>query len=352
MALGRGRRRLPPRPQRGPLLDRDRLVRRRRARARPGGLDLPAVPARARASCRAASTSGSPGPRSSGSCPTTAPGGTCRSRTGSRRPRFALPNGLAYECLEPLTAYRVTYADGDAMRLDMTFRAIHPPHEVGVVARRPRPPRPARAGDRRAVAGRRAGRDRLPRDARPHLVAPPREPPGRPSSPTATGRARTARRSTSSARRIRERGRQELLTGFTPARRRHAPGGRGDLRGRPRRPRPAGRGAAARERGGRPPARGRRRGREPHRPAQHAVVRLGLHGAVDAARRLGRARRAPGHLVAGAAPRATARRAPRSEQRGATARRAPRPSSPPPARPACAPARCARPAPGARRRGR
>jgi hypothetical protein len=47
--------------------------------------------------------------------------------------RFALPNGLAYECLEPLTAYRVTYADGDAMRLDMTFRAIHPPHEVGVV---------------------------------------------------------------------------------------------------------------------------------------------------------------------------------------------------------------------------
>jgi hypothetical protein len=52
---------------------------------------------------------------------------------GIEATRFALPNGLAYECLEPLSAYRVSYADGDAIRLDMTFRAIHPPHEVGVV---------------------------------------------------------------------------------------------------------------------------------------------------------------------------------------------------------------------------
>ena len=48
--------------------------------------------------------------------------------------RFALPTGLAYECLEPLTSYRVTYRDGDEIALDMTFAALHPPHAVGVVA--------------------------------------------------------------------------------------------------------------------------------------------------------------------------------------------------------------------------
>ena len=47
---------------------------------------------------------------------------------------FRLPNGLGYECLEPLTAYRVTYADGEELQLDLTFRAMHPPHGVGVVA--------------------------------------------------------------------------------------------------------------------------------------------------------------------------------------------------------------------------
>ena len=52
---------------------------------------------------------------------------------GIEATRFALPNGLSYECLEPLRAYRITYADGDAMRLDVTFRALHPPHRVGVV---------------------------------------------------------------------------------------------------------------------------------------------------------------------------------------------------------------------------
>lgn len=45
---------------------------------------------------------------------------------------FVLPNGLGYTCVEPLTEYRITYADGDAMRLDMTFRALHPPHAAGV----------------------------------------------------------------------------------------------------------------------------------------------------------------------------------------------------------------------------
>jgi hypothetical protein len=45
--------------------------------------------------------------------------------------RLALPTGLRYERLEPLTAYRVTYED-DGIALDMTFRALHPPHAVGV----------------------------------------------------------------------------------------------------------------------------------------------------------------------------------------------------------------------------
>ncbi len=48
--------------------------------------------------------------------------------------RMHLPNGLRYECLEPLSTYRIAYEDGDAIRLDMTFRALHPPHGVGVVA--------------------------------------------------------------------------------------------------------------------------------------------------------------------------------------------------------------------------
>lgn len=48
--------------------------------------------------------------------------------------RFRLPNGLGYECLEPLTSYRITYADGEALELDLTFCALHPAHAVGVVA--------------------------------------------------------------------------------------------------------------------------------------------------------------------------------------------------------------------------
>jgi hypothetical protein len=43
-----------------------------------------------------------------------------------------LPNGLSYQCLEPLTAYRISYEDGATISLEMTFRALHPPHEVGV----------------------------------------------------------------------------------------------------------------------------------------------------------------------------------------------------------------------------
>jgi hypothetical protein len=46
---------------------------------------------------------------------------------------FTLPNGLRYECVEPERRYRVTYADGDAIALELNFDAIHPPHPVGVV---------------------------------------------------------------------------------------------------------------------------------------------------------------------------------------------------------------------------
>ena len=47
---------------------------------------------------------------------------------------FTLPNGLCYACLEPERRYRVTYADGDAIALELNFDAIHPPHPVGVIA--------------------------------------------------------------------------------------------------------------------------------------------------------------------------------------------------------------------------
>ncbi len=46
---------------------------------------------------------------------------------------FTLPNGLSYECLQPLTEYRITYSDGDEMSLEMIFEALHPAHAVGVV---------------------------------------------------------------------------------------------------------------------------------------------------------------------------------------------------------------------------
>lgn len=47
---------------------------------------------------------------------------------------FTLPNGLRYQCLDPQRRYRVTYSDGEAIDLEMTFEALHPPHAVGVIA--------------------------------------------------------------------------------------------------------------------------------------------------------------------------------------------------------------------------
>jgi len=39
--------------------------------------------------------------------------------------------GLSYECVEPLRSYRLRYADGDALALDLTFDALIAPHSVG-----------------------------------------------------------------------------------------------------------------------------------------------------------------------------------------------------------------------------
>ena len=43
-----------------------------------------------------------------------------------------LLNGLEYDCVEPLTTYRVRYADADEIALDLTFEALHPPHGIGL----------------------------------------------------------------------------------------------------------------------------------------------------------------------------------------------------------------------------
>jgi hypothetical protein len=45
---------------------------------------------------------------------------------------LSLAQGLSYTCLEPLTRYRIEYEDGDALTLDLTFEALHEPHEHGV----------------------------------------------------------------------------------------------------------------------------------------------------------------------------------------------------------------------------
>lgn len=51
---------------------------------------------------------------------------------GQRLTDLALENGLRYRCLEPLTRYRVEYEDGDALKIDLEFEALHPPHPHGI----------------------------------------------------------------------------------------------------------------------------------------------------------------------------------------------------------------------------
>jgi len=47
---------------------------------------------------------------------------------------IALPNGIRYRCLEPLTKYSLRYDDpdgGDELHVDLTFTAVTPPHYLG-----------------------------------------------------------------------------------------------------------------------------------------------------------------------------------------------------------------------------
>jgi hypothetical protein len=43
----------------------------------------------------------------------------------------SLPGGLAYRRIEPATRFAMTYADGDAIRLDLEFEGVVPPHYLG-----------------------------------------------------------------------------------------------------------------------------------------------------------------------------------------------------------------------------
>jgi hypothetical protein len=47
---------------------------------------------------------------------------------------IALPNGIRYRCVEPLTRYELAYDDpdgGDEIHVDLTFTAVTPPHYLG-----------------------------------------------------------------------------------------------------------------------------------------------------------------------------------------------------------------------------
>lgn len=44
--------------------------------------------------------------------------------------RFALPNGLSFEVVEPLKLYKLTYDGIDETSFDLTFRALHEPFDI------------------------------------------------------------------------------------------------------------------------------------------------------------------------------------------------------------------------------
>ena len=46
--------------------------------------------------------------------------------------QLTLASGLSYECLEPLRCYRIRYADGDDLVLDLTFEGVIAPHAVSL----------------------------------------------------------------------------------------------------------------------------------------------------------------------------------------------------------------------------
>ena len=109
------RRRIPPAGHRRSVLDRDLLVHLHRPRAPVVGPVLPVLPSQPGRALRGASTSGTTPatPRPTSCTPGTS--GICPSPT---RPLTepALPNGIAYRCLEPLRRYALSYRDPDAGR--------------------------------------------------------------------------------------------------------------------------------------------------------------------------------------------------------------------------------------------
>jgi hypothetical protein len=44
--------------------------------------------------------------------------------------RFALPNGLSFEVIEPLKLFRLSYEGIDDTRFDLTYRALHEPFDI------------------------------------------------------------------------------------------------------------------------------------------------------------------------------------------------------------------------------
>ena len=51
---------------------------------------------------------------------------------GFRLTNFELPIGLAYRVIEPLSEYELRYADGDSISIELNYRSLHPPHELGI----------------------------------------------------------------------------------------------------------------------------------------------------------------------------------------------------------------------------
>jgi len=51
---------------------------------------------------------------------------------GFRLTDFELPIGLSYKMIDPLTEYELRYTDGDAISIELNFKALHPPHELGI----------------------------------------------------------------------------------------------------------------------------------------------------------------------------------------------------------------------------
>jgi hypothetical protein len=61
--------------------------------------------------------------------------------------------GLRYRCVEPLSRWDLTYADGDDLTVDLAYEAVIPPHPVGVAEDRGHFDQPGRVTGRLVLAG-------------------------------------------------------------------------------------------------------------------------------------------------------------------------------------------------------